>query len=71
MEEAIKIDDEVRDLQIDDEFRDLLSPLTEGEYKDLEQSILDEGCREAIVLWGDIIIDGHNRYRESPESPLL
>lgn len=63
MEEAIKIDDEVRDLQIDDEFRDLLSPLTEGEYKDLEQSILDEGCREAIVLWGGIIIDGHNRYK--------
>lgn len=53
----------VEAIKIDDEFRDLLSPLTEGEYKDLEQSILDEGCREAIVLWGDIIIDGHNRYK--------
>ena len=50
-------------LKIDNEFRDLISPLTEYEYKKLEQKIMDEGCRDAIVLWGEIIIDGHNRYK--------
>ena len=24
--------------------------------------ILKDGCRTGIVLWGDILIDGHNRY---------
>ncbi|HEY8026831.1 MAG TPA: hypothetical protein VIF60_19985, partial [Burkholderiaceae bacterium] len=24
--------------------------------------LLAEGCRDALVLWGDILIDGHNRY---------
>jgi hypothetical protein len=23
---------------------------------------LAEGCRDALVLWGDILVDGHNRY---------
>ena len=23
---------------------------------------MKEGCRDALVLWGDILIDGHNRY---------
>jgi len=28
----------------------------------LEDSIKEEGCREPIIVWKDIIIDGHNRY---------
>lgn len=28
----------------------------------LERSILAEGCRDALVLWGDVLVDGHNRY---------
>ncbi len=48
---------------IDDELSGLIPPLTEDEYSRLEQSILEEGCRDAIILWGNIIIDGHNRYR--------
>ena len=24
--------------------------------------ILAEGCRDALVLWGDVLVDGHNRY---------
>ncbi len=48
---------------IDDELSGLIPPLTEDEYSRLEQSILDEGCRDAIILWGNIIVDGHNRYR--------
>ena len=49
-------------MKIDAEFQSLIPPLTFEEKKMLEESILNEGCRDAIVLWGDTIIDGHNRY---------
>ena len=49
-------------MKIDVEFQSLIPPLTYEEKKMLEESILSEGCRDAIVLWGDTIIDGHNRY---------
>lgn len=49
-------------MKIDAEFQGLIPPLTFEEKKMLEESILNEGCRDAIVLWGDTIIDGHNRY---------
>ena len=48
--------------QIDPEFRDLIPPLSDEEYKELEQSILLEGCRDAIYTWRRYIVDGHNRY---------
>ncbi len=47
---------------VDEEFRDLLPLLTDEVYKELEKSILSDGCRDAIVLWNDVIVDGHNRY---------
>ena len=49
-------------ISIDTEFKNLIPPLTAEEYAGLEESILSEGCRDAIVLWGETIIDGHNRY---------
>lgn len=49
-------------LKIDVEFHHLIPPLTQDEYAKLEESILAEGCRDALVVWGDLIIDGHNRY---------
>lgn len=39
-----------------------VDPLTESEYAALERSLLAEGCRDALVLWNDVLIDGHNRY---------
>ena len=47
---------------IDKEFQSLIPPLTVEEYDGLEKSILADGCRDALVLWGDILVDGHNRY---------
>ena len=47
---------------IDKEFQALIPPLTDEEYEGLEKSILADGCRDALVLWGDILVDGHNRY---------
>jgi len=49
-------------LQIDHEFQSLIPPLTHEEYSGLEASIKAEGCRDALVVWEGIVIDGHNRY---------
>ena len=48
---------------IDAEFQAIIPPLTSDEFAGLEASILSEGCRDALILWGNIIIDGHNRYK--------
>lgn len=47
---------------INQELRDYIDPLTTHEYLALERSLLKEGCRDALVLWGETLIDGHNRY---------
>ena len=46
---------------IDVEFQSLIPPLTQEEYAGLEASILKEGCRDALVLWKETLVDGHNR----------
>lgn len=50
------------ELLIDSEFRSLIPPLDTSELKLLEESILEEGVRDAIVTWNGYIVDGHNRY---------
>lgn len=50
-------------IKINDVLRSYIDPLTEAEYAALERSILVEGCRDALVLWGDVLVDGHNRYQ--------
>lgn len=47
---------------IDPEFQLLIPPLTSAEREGLEADIVREGCRDALVLWGNILIDGHNRF---------
>ncbi|MCA0441449.1 MAG: plasmid replication/partition related protein [Proteobacteria bacterium] len=44
------------------ELKAYIDPLTPDEHDALERSILAEGCRDALVLWGDVLVDGHNRY---------
>jgi len=39
-----------------------IDPLTPEEHAALERSLLTEGCRDALVLWNDVLVDGHNRY---------
>ena len=52
----------MQNIIIDDEFKGLLPPLDEETFLWLENNILEYGCREPLVVWGDILIDGHNRY---------
>src|SRR5450830_535826 len=49
-------------ITIHEALRAYIDPLTEHEYEALERSILTEGCRDALVCWGEVLIDGHNRY---------
>jgi len=46
----------------DPEFERFVPPLTPKERELLEESILREGCRDAIIVWDNIILDGYNRY---------
>lgn len=47
---------------VDPSLKAYIDPLTADEHASLEQSLLAEGCRDALVLWGNVLVDGHNRY---------
>lgn len=49
-------------LTVNDDFKELGWALRTDEYDGLEKSIRSEGCRDAIVHWKGVIVDGHNRY---------
>ena len=61
------------ELVIDPEFADKIPPLTEDEYRLLEENILADGkIISPLITWNGIIVDGHNRYRilqAHPEIP--
>ncbi|MGN0858325.1 MAG: plasmid replication/partition related protein [Stenotrophomonas sp.] len=50
------------DIIVKEELKAYIDPLTAEEHEALERSLLAEGCRDALVLWGNILVDGHNRY---------
>ena len=49
-------------LEVDPEFKALIRPLRKDEYLQLEVNLSIDGCRDPIITWNNIIIDGHNRY---------
>ena len=50
------------EILVDPSLKAYIDPLTADEHAALEQSLLAEGCRDALVLWGNVLVDGHNRY---------
>ncbi len=50
------------DIVVNEELKAYIDPLTPDEYEALERSLLAEGCRDSLVLWGNVLVDGHNRY---------
>jgi len=59
-------------LIVDAEFQNKIPPLTEDEYKQLEQNIIDAGeVYEPIITWNGTIVDGHNRYKIIQTHPGL
>jgi hypothetical protein len=57
-----KPDEKQARLKIDPDLKSLIPPLQSSELEALEASIAAEGCRDAIVTWQGVVIDGHNRY---------
>lgn len=51
------------EVKIDPEFEKLIPPLETEEYRQLEENIMKDGCREALTVWNGVLVDGHNRYR--------
>jgi polyhydroxyalkanoate synthesis regulator phasin len=47
---------------VNEDLKAYIDPLTPDEYEALERSILAEGCRDSLILWGEVLVDGHNRY---------
>jgi len=41
----------------------LLPPLDKEAFRLLEENILENGCRDPLVVWNGILIDGYNRYK--------
>lgn len=56
-------------LVVDKEFQSLIPPLSEEEYAGLEQSILGEGCRDAIVIWRESVFA--NGSQEETDPPMI
>jgi hypothetical protein len=52
----------VINIVVNEELKSYIDPLTADEHDALERSLLAEGCRDALVLWNDVLVDGHNRY---------
>lgn len=52
------------ELIVDSEFENLIPPMKPEEFQGLKESILNNGydILYPIVIWNNMIIDGHNRY---------
>jgi hypothetical protein len=50
------------DIVVNEALKAYIEPLTPDEHAALERSLLAEGCRDALVLWGNVLVDGHNRF---------
>jgi N6-adenosine-specific RNA methylase IME4 len=57
-------------MKILQELESLIPPLSNEEFKQLERNILEEGIREPLITWNNILIDGHNRYRIAQEHDI-
>ena len=60
----------VYDLQINENLAGVMPPLQETELMLLTKSLISEGCRDPLVVWDDVIVDGHNRYRICRENGI-
>lgn len=56
------------DIKIDSEFKGLIPPLSDDEFRLLDDSVRAEGVRDPLGVWDSdecrvpVLLDGHNRY---------
>ena len=61
---------DISDLIIDKEFESVIPPLDEQEFEFLEESILQDGeVYHPLIVWDNIIVDGHHRYKILEKHP--
>ena len=53
----------VYELKTSEKLANVMPALQDAERELLTQSLLKEGCRDALVVWNGIVVDGNNRYR--------
>ena len=59
-------------LKIDPEFQSQIPPLTDDEFKQLEENILKEGkLLSPLIVWNNPLVDGHNRYAILQKHPEI
>ena len=62
----------LQNLSVDPEFESKIPPLTAEERSQLEANILEEGrLLNPLIVWKDIIVDGHNRFEILKEHPEI
>ncbi len=62
----------ISDLIIDKEFESVIPPLTDEEFELLKESVLNDGeVYHPLVVWNNIIVDGHHRYKILKEHPEI
>lgn len=62
----------ISDLIIDEEFESVIPPLTDEEFELLKESVLNDGeVYHPLVVWNNIIVDGHHRYKILKEHPEI
>ena len=60
----------MQDLRIDPEFESLIPPLSDDEFRQLEENIVEAGMvYDPIITWDGVIIDGHNRWKIIQKHP--
>ena len=59
-------------LKIDPEIQSKIPPLTDDEFKQLEENILKEGkLLSPLIVWNNTLVDGHNRYAILQKHPEI
>ena len=71
-EQYKEIKEELLKLKTDPEFQSQIPPLTDDEFKQLEENILKEGkLISPLIVWNNTLVDGHNRYEIVQEHPEI
>ena len=59
-------------LKIDPEIQSKIPPLTDDEFKQLEENILKAGkLLSPLIVWNNTLVDGHNRYAILQKHPEI
>lgn len=53
----------VYELKISETLEHVMPQLSVLELDLLQKSLLSEGCRDPLVVWDGVLVDGHNRFR--------